>query len=93
MGLKIYTNMIINMEVSKFTTAPLNYTVSPYLSGCISQANLDMIAGGPAAIANNVGKGTVIFFVDNPNFRSYWYGATKLFMNAIYFGSCFNRAE
>lgn len=83
----------VNLNESKFTSAPLNYTDSPYLSGYISQANLDMMAGGPAVIANNAGKGTVIFFVDNPNFRSYWYGATKLFMNAIYFGSCFNRAE
>jgi hypothetical protein len=24
---------------------------------------------------------------DNPNFRGYWYGGNKLFLNALFFGS------
>jgi hypothetical protein len=32
-----------------------------------------------------LGSGRVIAFTDNTNFRAFWYGTNKLFMNAIYF--------
>jgi len=28
----------------------------------------------------------VISLSDNPNFRAFWYGTNKLFLNAIFFG-------
>ena len=65
---------------------PLRYTAKPYLSGYISQENLDRFASTPAAIVTKCGKGRVIHFADSPTFRSYWYGANKMFMNAVYFG-------
>ena len=33
-----------------------------------------------------MGKGLVILFTDNTNFRAFWYGTNKLLMNAIFFG-------
>jgi len=33
-----------------------------------------------------LGKGKVIVFTDNTNFRAFWYGTNKLLMNAIFFG-------
>ncbi|GHT62216.1 peptidase M14 [Bacteroidia bacterium] len=66
--------------------SPLSYLKTPYLSGCISPANLQRIAGSPAIITKANGKGQVIVFADDMNFRMYWYGTTKLFMNAILFG-------
>ncbi len=65
---------------------PLRYTDKPYLSGCISQNNLDRFAGTPAACVVKCGDGQVIYFADNLNFRSFWYATTKIFMNAVYFG-------
>jgi len=35
-------------------------------------------------VAHRVGDGQVIGFVDNLNFRGYWYGSSKVFANAIY---------
>ena len=32
------------------------------------------------------GKGRVIVFTDNTNFRAFWYGTNKLLMNAVFFG-------
>jgi hypothetical protein len=58
----------------------------PYLSGFISDRNLKRIAGSPAVITKTNGKGQVIVFIDDLNFRMYWYGTTKLFMNAVLFG-------
>jgi hypothetical protein len=66
--------------------SPLSYLKNPYLSGCISPKNLQRIAESPAVITKTHGKGQVIVFADDLNFRMYWYGTTKLFMNAILFG-------
>jgi hypothetical protein len=66
--------------------SPLSYLEKPYLSGCISGANLERIGGSPAVVTESQGKGRVIVFADDMNFRMYWYGTTKLFMNAILFG-------
>jgi len=42
---------------------------------------------GAASIgAHEVGGGEVILFMDNPNFRAFWYGANGLFLNAVYLG-------
>jgi hypothetical protein len=67
-------------------SAPLSYLHAPYLSGCISQQNLNRLAQTPAAIVLPCEKGKLIVFADDMNFRMYWYGTTKLFMNAILFG-------
>lgn len=64
---------------------PLYYSPKPYLSGCISAKNVKKIAGTPAIIVTPAGKGNVIFINDDLNFRSYWMGANKIFMNAIFF--------
>ena len=68
------------------SVVPLRYTKTPYLSGYISQNNIERIASTPAAIVVKCGEGRVICFADDINFRSYWYGASKMMMNAVYFG-------
>lgn len=70
-------------------TSPLHYTQQPYLSGCVSKENINRIANAPAAIVSNSGRGKVIWFADDLNYRSYWFGGTKIFMNAIYFGQIY----
>ncbi len=61
------------------------YTDEPLLAGYISAENLESLAGSPAVIADRVGRGTVVQMVDNPNFRAFWYGTNKLFLNGIFF--------
>jgi len=65
---------------------PLSYLNSPYLSGCISSKNLDKISGTPAVVIHSEGKGKVIAFADDLNFRMYWYGTSKIYINAVLFG-------
>ncbi|MBX2841317.1 MAG: zinc carboxypeptidase [Flammeovirgaceae bacterium] len=66
---------------------PLVYTKSPLLSGYISKRNLASIGETGAVMINNLGKGKVISMVDNANFRAFWFGTNKLFLNALFFGS------
>ena len=76
-------------EPSGNTIVPMRYTAQPRLSGYISQANTDRIASTPAATVTKFGEGCAIHFTDDITFRSYWYGASKLLMNAVYFGQLY----
>ena len=51
------------------------------------------LAGTPSLIAERSGDGSVILFADNPNFRGYWYGTNKLFMNAVFFSKVFEAPD
>ncbi len=65
---------------------PIQYTDNPLLSGYISEENAQLIKNSIPFTARRVGKGRVILFTDNTNFRAFWYGTNKLLMNAIFFG-------
>ena len=82
------------MEKSKNAFAtPFYYGNKPLQSGWVSQQNLDAIKNSAAVIVNTVGNGRVINIADNPNFRAFWLGGTKLFMNAIFFGRIIDAAS
>ena len=64
---------------------PIQYTENPLLAGYISKPNLEQLKNTvPFQIQRN-GRGKVIVFTDNTNFRAFWYGTNKLLMNAIFF--------
>lgn len=65
---------------------PFFYGPAPLQSGWVSKENGDAIRNSAAVIVQSVGGGRVIHIADNPNFRAFWLGGTKLFMNAIFFG-------
>ena len=66
------------------------YGDDPVYSGFVSDENRDALAGTPALIAERSGAGSVVLFADNPNFRGYWYGTNKLFLNAVFFSTIFD---
>ena len=61
------------------------------LSGFASSENQVALAGKAMAIAERRGRGSVILFADNPNFRAYFFGTNKLFTNSLFFSLAFNR--
>lgn len=65
---------------------PLYYTDDPLASGYVSDENLEKLKGTAAIVVSDMGSGRVISMTDNPNFRAFWFGTNKLFMNAIFFG-------
>ena len=75
------------MEKSKNAYAtPFYYGNKPLQSGWVSKQNEDAIKNSAAVIVNTIGNGRIINIADDPNFRAFWLGGTKLFMNAIFFG-------
>ncbi|QNJ96669.1 M14 family zinc carboxypeptidase [Constantimarinum furrinae] len=65
---------------------PIKYTNNPLMSGYISKPNLKELGGTVPFKTSGMGRGQVIYFTDNTNFRAFWYGTNKLLMNAIFFG-------
>jgi hypothetical protein len=65
---------------------PLTYTSKPLLAGYISPANEKILKNSAAVICSSFGRGKIVSFADNPNFRAFWFGTSKLFMNAVFFG-------
>ena len=88
----LFRNHNLVMEKSKNVYAnPFVYTENPLLSGYVSEENLQRFKNSPAVTVSNVGRGKVITLADNPNFRAFWYGTNKIFMNALFFGKAISR--
>lgn len=82
------------MEKSKNPYAtPFYYGAKPLQSGWVSKENADAIKNSAAVLMNTIGSGRVINIADNPNFRAFWLGGSKLFMNAIFFGRIIDAAS
>jgi hypothetical protein len=79
------TNVYIEPDKNSYNN-PIQYTNSPLMSGYISEENLDKLKNSVPFQVQRMGKGRVIVFTDNTNFRAFWYGTNKLLMNAIFFG-------
>lgn len=88
----LFRNHNLVIERSKNVYAnPIIYSENPLLSGYVSEENLARFKGSATVTVSNVGRGKVITFADNPNFRAFWFGTNKLFMNALFFGSSISR--
>lgn len=86
--LPVFRNSTIFMKPDKNSyNNPINYTENPLLSGYISNKNLLELKNTSMFKIGNLGRGKVIYFTDNTNFRAFWYGTNKLLMNAIFFGN------
>lgn len=86
--LPVFRNSTLFLEANQDSyNNPIQYTDAPLLSGYISKPNLKDLAGTSAFKEKGLGRGNIIYFTDNHNFRAFWYGTNKLLMNAIFFGS------
>jgi hypothetical protein len=65
------------------------YTDAPLLSGYIAAEQLERASGSAAVVAQRRDRGRVVLFLDNPNFRSFWYAPNGLLMNAVFFSPLF----
>ena len=78
------TTVFIKADSSSYNN-PIKYTKNPLLSGYISKPNLNILKNSVPFQVKSLGKGKVVVFTDNTNFRAFWYGTNKLLMNAIFF--------
>ncbi|MBD3654783.1 M14 metallopeptidase family protein [Kangiella sp.] len=76
--------MVFKPATKDFVTVA-SYTESPLIAGYSSQTNVDRIKNTPAILAQRFGRGSIIMFSDNPNFRGYWLGSMRPYINSLYF--------
>ncbi|MCP4412346.1 MAG: zinc carboxypeptidase, partial [Gammaproteobacteria bacterium] len=89
-SLPVFKNHSLIMEPSSNPYATIvRYNNEPLLSGFVSNENLEKIANSAMMIAERKGKGSIILILDNPVFRGYWYGSSRLFINSLFFGTSF----
>ncbi len=56
---------------------------APPISGYILSESEKKLRGRAYAVVENMGRGRVVYFAGDPNFRSAWHGLTRLFLNAV----------
>jgi hypothetical protein len=66
---------------------PVKFASSPFLSGFISNKNLERMKGAPVVSVQPVGSGRVISYHESVTFRGIWLGTNKLLANGVFFGS------
>ncbi|MBX9734478.1 MAG: zinc carboxypeptidase, partial [Chitinophagaceae bacterium] len=66
--------------------SPVMYTDNPLQSGYLYRGYKNIVKNTAAINVDNIGRGRVISMVDNLNFRAFWLGTSKMFVNALYFG-------
>ena len=88
-SLPVYKNNTVFLAPSKNAYATVaKYSKNPHIDGYISDKNLNTFLKPSASLlVSPLGKGRVVLFADNPNFRGSWYGTNRLFLNALFLGS------
>ncbi|MCC5930054.1 MAG: zinc carboxypeptidase [Cyclobacteriaceae bacterium] len=86
--INIFRNHRLFLEKSNNPlTNPFQYTAEPLVSGYISKQNLDLLKNTYATSVSSYGSGKIIGFTDNHNFRAFWLGTHRLYLNALFIGS------
>jgi len=65
---------------------PVKFTGNPLVSGYASPQNIERIEGAPVVSVQRSGRGKIIAFNEDMDFRGYWLGTNKLVANAVFFG-------
>ncbi|OFI33575.1 peptidase M14 [Alteromonas lipolytica] len=83
------SNMMASSSASPLVV-PGRYSESPLVAGFSADVLAEEIAGSVATMAQPMGKGRVIGFIDDPQFRGFWYGTNKLMSNALFMANAIN---
>lgn len=78
--------IILGRSKNPFGTVA-QYTDSPLLSGYANAESVEKVAGAASVLAERRGRGAVVLMSDNPNFRAWWFGPNKMFLNSLFFST------
>ncbi len=65
---------------------PVKFDSQPYLSGWVSEENINHIKDAPVVSVQSIKNGKLISYHEDLNFRGIWLGTSKLFSNSVFFG-------
>ncbi|MEC9094593.1 MAG: M14 family metallopeptidase [Planctomycetota bacterium] len=70
--------VILKPAANPYTNAVV-YTEDPQIAGYCSPDNIQRLKNSAGALSLRSGAGTVMVIPQNPNFRAFWYGTSRLF--------------
>lgn len=65
--------------------SPVLLTENSLQSGYLHKKFIDKLKGSAIVNTESIGRGKVITYSDNMNFRAFWFGTSKLFLNGLFF--------
>lgn len=77
---------ILQPSKDKYATVA-RYLPESYISGYVSKQNIAKISNSASILVSSLGSGNVVLFAEDPNYRHYWHGTDRLFLNALFFGN------
>ena len=83
------STMLLQPANAPFVNVAL-YSSAPQLAGYTAAEYIPRISQSAVLLAHNLGQGRVIAMTDNPVFRGYFYGSSRLLVNALYLGRSFS---
>jgi hypothetical protein len=78
-------NVAAKPHESPFTN-PLMFGDDALMSGYVYKPYLEVVNNSAGILTHSRGRGNIVSILDNPNFRGFWFGTNRLFLNAIFFG-------
>jgi hypothetical protein len=88
--INVYRNHNVMIQPSqRATNTVVQYKEASQVDGYVHPETLKMIQGSASTLVSPMGRGKAICYIDNPNFRGFWYGTNRLFMNGLFFGGLF----
>lgn len=69
------------------------FASQPLVAGYMSDKNRKNLSGKTSILTQGYGKGKIIAFSDDMNFRGFWLGTSRVFANALYFGTIIKTVE
>ncbi|MEL6971340.1 MAG: M14 family metallopeptidase, partial [Bacteroidota bacterium] len=79
-------NLFYQPTTNPYAT-PIRFTEAPLLSGYVHPSSLEALSGSAALIVSGQGRGRTISMMQEPAFRAFWFGTSKLLANAVFFGT------
>lgn len=86
------TSQILEPSTNPYAT-PMRYAENPLAAGYMHRTHATKIAGSGGVVVQALQSGRVILFADNPNFRAFWFGTNRMFLNAVFFGPVISSAS
>ncbi|MEK9612363.1 MAG: M14 metallopeptidase family protein [Flavobacteriaceae bacterium] len=87
--ISLYKNNLVWLKPSKSSYGtPVSYAENPHIDGYISKKiRTQFLPKSAPVVVSPIGKGRVILFAENPNFRGTTYGTNRMFLNAMFLGN------
>jgi len=71
----------------------VRFASNPLIAGYMSRENQNLIADKSSVLVQKMGQGKLILFSEDMNFRAFWLGSSRVFVNALYFSDIIQAPE